>query len=999
MARKHVEQDLGSPVALQLGPSRRWLKISLAAVVATVAIIALASIAILPPGVSPNNFAAELSDAFSSKDYETVIALAEKVKPNDPMFYDCYLLASRAATGLGDWRAAAKFLEPLASETDKRSLHASLMLGEIFRREGELSKAEEAYLHVIENDPTDFAARQRLAFLYDLTGRRWESVPHHITLFSQGQGGIEQLALIADSTRGIEQKDLVDQYRQDAPNDILVQLAIAQTYLGNGRESEALPILRSVVEQAPQLSSAQAALGQALITYSPNAYQGWLDNLSAVAKRHPAVLSTMANWALSQGNIKNAAKLFWQILDVSPENRDATYQLSRILAAGNHPSAAIFARRAQQQEQLRKLVDDAMLTKGQHEPTLTALVNLLSEMGREWESRAWLRLAATANPRSQNIGTLIRSKQTSLPPNSARTLDSHNLTKLADIESVIAELTDANKTESTPSRLPGQQTLASDLPVRFVRSSNGIDFVYNNGANPTTSGARMQEETGGGIGIIDFDQDAWPDIYLTQGNQWPAGQPTPSSNSKYSDQLYRNCSGQSFRIATSFAGLSETDFGQGVSIGDVDCDGFPDIYVANIGQNRLIRNNGDGTFSDLNLPKSESTRRWTTSCLVADLNNDSLPDLYDANYLAGDNVFTLICDGKACSPNVFQGSPNLCYINLGDGSFQLQEDPAPVHNSKSLGILAGRLTQNDEQLSLFIANDQVPNFLIRCESTPDSKRLTFVEQAVLKGVAFNNQGLSTAAMGIAAEDLNSDGSLDFHVTNFLGESNALYVQDESGFFMDIARIAGLQEPSFPYVSWGTQFLDANLDGLPDLVVTNGHVDDNRDIGELYRMPSQFFKSSKPLRFESVPAGDYFSEPHLGRGLAILDWNGDGLMDFIVSNINESAALVTNRTESAGNYLNIVLHGTTSNRDAIGTWVEVTTEKGRWRKQLVAGDGYQASNQRLLQFGLGESQEVSEVIVRWPSGRITTLGDADLNTTLRLVESRPNGHTNAGSNQR
>ena len=997
MTRKRGDLDVGKTKSPQsLSPSRRWLWVSLVAVMVT--LVALASVAIFSPNISPNNSAVEISAAFSRKDYESVITLAEQIAPDDPWFKDSYLLASRAASELGDWRAAANFLEPLASATDKRSLQAALMLGEIFRREGQLSKAEQAYRHVITNDPADFAARQRLAFLYDLTGRRWESVPHHITLFSQGHGGIEQLALVADATRGIDQKELIEEYRRSAPNDILVQLAIAQSYLGDGRESEALPILRSIIQQAPQLLSAQAALGQALINSSPAAYQDWLDNLPANAKNHPAVLTTMANEALAKGNIKSAATLFWQVLDVSPENRDATFQLSRILATVTHPKATMFARRAQQFEQLHKLVDDAMLTNGQHEPTLTKLVSLLSEMGREWESRAWLRVAVSTHPRSQNIASLIRSKQTPLPSNSARTLDSHNLTKITDIAPVIAELTDANETESTSLGEPIQQRLASDAPVRFVQSSNGIDFVYNNGADPATPGARMQEETGGGIGVIDFDQDAWPDIYFTQGNQWPAGQPAPASNPEYSDQLFRNHSGHSFSAATSFAGLSETDFGQGVSIGDVDCDGFPDIYVANIGSNRLIRNNGDGTFSDLDLPKDESTRRWTTSCLIADLNNDSLPDLYDANYLSGDNVFTLICDGKACSPNVFQGAANVCYLNRGDGSFQLQEDQAPIHNSKSLGILAGQLMQDDEHLSLFIANDQVPNFLIGCEASADSKEIIFVEQAVLKGVAFNNLGLSTAAMGIAAEDLDSDGRMDFHVTNFLGEANALYLQDDAGFFMDIARRAGLYEPSFPYVSWGTQFLDADLDGLPDIVVTSGHVDDNRDIGEPYRMPSQFFQNTGQLRFQVVPAGDYFNEPHLGRSLAILDWNGDGLMDFVISNINEKAALITNRTESAGNYLNVVLHGTTSNRDAIGTWVEVATGQGKWRKQLVAGDGYQASNQRLLQFGLGESKEITEIIVRWPSGQVTTLPGTDLNTTLRLVEPRSNHQADAGSNQ-
>lgn len=242
-------------------------------------------------------------------------------------------------------------------------------------------------------------------------------------------------------------------------------------------------------------------------------------------------------------------------------------------------------------------------------------------------------------------------------------------------------------------------------------------------------------------------------------------------------------------------------------------------------------------------------------------------------------------------------------------------------------------------------------------------------------------------MGIAADDIDGNGTTDLFVTNFRDESNTLYLQDPPGLFLDATTATGLHSASVPYVGWGTQFLDADLDGDSDAVLVNGHVDDYRNEGGEYHMRPQFFRNRGNGRFEELPAdevGDWFARRFLGRGLARLDWNRDGRMDFAVSNIGDRASLLTNASESVGHFVNVRLHATRTARDAIGTRVTVTANERSWTRTLLAGDGYMASNERVLQFGVG-STKAANVRVEWPSGTVTQLNDLPVDVLIELVE--------------
>ncbi len=367
--------------------------------------------------------------------------------------------------------------------------------------------------------------------------------------------------------------------------------------------------------------------------------------------------------------------------------------------------------------------------------------------------------------------------------------------------------------------------------------------------------------------MLDLDHDGWPDLYFTQGGKWPTGDLKPSPSPEYVNRVFRNLDGARFVDVTLHAGLGDEGFGQGCAVNDFDNDGFQDVYVANIGRNRLYRNNGDGTFSDVTTASGIDTQEWTTSCVIVDLNADGFPDLFDVNYLTGPDIYTAICDGFACSPKSFEGVPDRAWLSHGDGTFNALPDATPKQDAKGLGVVAVDLYERGRPC-LFIANDQVPNFLLRNLPSETSDNVKFVEEGFLSGLAFDENGLPMACMGIAADDVNGDGRTDFFVTNFKDEYNTLYLQDAVGLFVDGTSAAGLKAPSLPFVGWGTQFLDADLDGAPDIVLTNGHVDDYRRTGGKYHMRPQVFRNIGGGRFEELfapAAGTYFAKEYVGRG--------------------------------------------------------------------------------------------------------------------------------------
>jgi ASPIC/UnbV protein/VCBS repeat protein len=525
-----------------------------------------------------------------------------------------------------------------------------------------------------------------------------------------------------------------------------------------------------------------------------------------------------------------------------------------------------------------------------------------------------------------------------------------------------------------------------------VAAEAGVAFRYFAGSDSSEHGRRMFQFTGGGVAVLDYDADGWPDLYLAQGCRWPpvAGQ------TEHLDRLYRNRGDGTFEDVTAQGRLAEDRFGQGVAVGDFNNDGFPDLYIANIGANRLYMNQGDGTFEDVTQSAGIEGEAWTSSCLLADLNGDGLPDVYDVNYVQSADVYERICsqNGKprACAPTVFEPQPDRFYLNLGNGRFAERTEAAGMNvgGGNGLGIVAGDF-DGSGRLSLFVANDQDANFYWSNETARPGASPQFVERGVLAGLAYDSDGKALACMGVAAGDADGDGRLDLFVTNYYEEPNTLYLQDSSGTFIDATTASGLRTPSYRMLGFGTQFIDGELDGYPDLIVTNGHVEDLSERQVPYEMPPQYFRGLGGGKFAELPAaelGEFFEGEYLGRGLARLDWNRDGREDFVISHLDAPTALVSNVSRETGHYLAVQLRGVRSSRDAIGAEVAIEAAGRRRTQWLTAGDGYQASNQRQLVFGLGAEERVERLHIRWPSGRRQEFAGLAADQALIFVEGSP-----------
>jgi len=872
---------------------------------------------------------------------------------------------------------------PLALEG--RCFLAQLLL---FDR-GRAEEAEAIYRRILEHDSDYGLALQGLASLMEAEGRKWELIPYMLGAMRAGRTESGNLLGVGWVQLPGSNREVMERCRKASPDAPLPLLGMARIAIRENNISQAIKMLQELISLRPNQLEAQALLGRCLAE-SPD-HQQWLKWHAQVPKdivTIPDFWFARGLWLENQGEMHSAARCFWECCRRDPDHPEANYHLNRVLLQLNEPTLAQpFGERARSLELLGQQM--TLIHSRNTNVTLMAdIATRLESLGRLWEAWGWLKLLSEIQPNLQSQRNVARIEQILVNLSLQRTRESSNPAFAVDLSKY--PLSDFQKLGSP---------VASDAPVTSKRikfgdqaSEAGINFLYFNGRDPGAVGLYSYQTFGGGVIVLDYDSDGWQDIFLPQGSHWPAK--TDGQNS--TDRFFRNQGNGQFAEVTGPAGLTDTQFSHGGSVGDFNNDGFPDVYVTNVDSNRLMVNNGDGTFTDVTSNMATTDRYWTCSAVMADFNGDGLPDLFDGTYLGGSDVFTRICRqndiARACSPLVFPAERDRLYLNLGDGRFQEMSEACGTSNpkGKGLGVVAADFDFS-RRLSLFVANDMEANSFFVNETNPDGEpQPKFVEQAVAMGLAYDSDGRAQACMGVAVGDANGDGKLDLFVTNYHHESNALYIQQSNGFFQDESRRAGLRDPSFAMLGFGTQFLDADLDGWEDLVVANGHVDDFTHQGIPFQMQPQLFFNAGHGRFVELPSsqlGTYFQGKWLGRGLARLDWNRDGLDDFAVSHLDRPFGLLTNQTTDSGGFLRISLRGTIGSRDAIGATVTATIGKRVLVRQLTAGDGYLASNHRELVFGLGDSQRVDHLEIRWPAGMVQSYDGYDRNQHLLIIEGR------------
>ncbi|MGE5194132.1 MAG: FG-GAP-like repeat-containing protein [Deltaproteobacteria bacterium] len=922
--------------------------------------------------------------------------IADKLLARDPAAADTLVLAGRAAMQLKEFERALRYFSAVPVAKTRLAAEAKATAGELAYNLGLAHEAEVQLRAAVESDPHYGPANGLLAYLLILEGRSWEALPLLLEPVRQNEYPVEHLLLLGASEPLIANVEQIERFQKAAPDDLVPLISKARQDLRENRDAQAEALLRRIVAAAPDSIEARVRLGEALARGKPDEFAKWHQTLARDVDAHPQIWIARGIWAEQAGLPEAAVRCYWEAVRRDPEHRVANQRLGmQLRVIGKDRQAMPFLERAAKLELLERIVDNirrsAPLTA--RPEVLTAMrqaSQLTEQLGRIWEARAWSDQVLRLDPREEwahaarnRMGGLLDDPRLPQTLESARPDRTVNLADFPLPESTFAAAVGFTR--------PGDAADAPPISFRDDAASAGIDFTYQNGANPDDDEVRLVETTGGGVAVIDFDGDNWPDLYFTQGGTWP---PAATGNPVSPDRLFRNSGEGRFLDVTAGSGLGDTGYSQGATVGDFDDDGFPDLYVANIGANRLYRNNGDGTFRDVSARLPAQNEHWTTSCLLADVNGDSWPDIYDVTYVANVDLGRSVCSRGnelvGCNPGIFRAGHDRLCLGTGDGGFRDVSEEAGilVPNGMGLGIVAADIAGSG-QIDLVVANDAYPNFHFRNTSESPGGIPHFAEQGVWSGLAFDVNGHAQASMGIAAGDANQDGLLDLFVTNFLHEGSTLYVQGPGGLFLDETARFGLREPSLSTLGFGTQFVDADRDGLPDLVVANGHVYDMSERGEPYRMKPQFYRNLGRGRFrEQLPGGTFFQRPQLGRGLARLDWNRDGLEDFAVSHLDTAAALVTNATSSAGHFLAVHLRGRTCSRDAIGTIVTVEAADRVLVRQLTSGDGYQASNQRIVVFGLGQHHEPVRVRLRWPGGREADYPSVPIDREVLFVEGSP-----------
>ena len=531
-------------------------------------------------------------------------------------------------------------------------------------------------------------------------------------------------------------------------------------------------------------------------------------------------------------------------------------------------------------------------------------------------------------------------------------------------------------------------------PFRFtdVTSSAGIHFTHYTGA---FGGKFLPETMGSGCAFLDYDADGWPDILLVNGCDWPGHR-----SQRTTLQLYRNNRDGTFTDVTRAARLDIPDlYGMGVAVGDYNNDGFPDIYITCVGQNRLFRNTGKGTFVDVTKTSGLGNRQsFSTSALWFDYDRDGNLDLLVCNYVKWSPEHDVFCslDGKHksyCTPEAYRGQTCWLFHNRGNGTFEDVTAQSGIFDSscKSLGV-ALLDYDNDGWPGLIVANDTQPNKLYR-----NNRNGTFKEVGVDAGIAFSADGKARAGMGVDAADFNNSGTAGIAITNFDNEMVGLFRATGKGSYDDVAIQAGIGGPTKTMLGFGCLFADFDLDGNLDLALANGHIDETvRNIrGNVgYAQPPQLFLNQGDGKFRDATQeiGPDFSRPRVGRGLAYADFDRDGDLDLLLTTNNGPAFLFRNdpvRGGSAtpGRSIRFHLMGTQSNRDAIGALVRLEAGGTVQTRTVRSGSSYLSQSELPLTFGMGRRDQAERLVIYWPNGRTEEFKNLKVGSSYQIIESK------------
>ncbi len=491
------------------------------------------------------------------------------------------------------------------------------------------------------------------------------------------------------------------------------------------------------------------------------------------------------------------------------------------------------------------------------------------------------------------------------------------------------------------------------------------------------------ESNGSGVALLDYDNDGWLDIYMVNGSTYDAlsGKTTPPHAA-----LFHNNHDGTFTDVAAKAGVTNDRWGFGVAVGDYDNDGWPDIYVSNLGKNRLYHNNHDGTFIDVAEKAGVTLGNWSTGVTFGDYDGDGRLDIFVAGYVHYDMknppipgssaVTTPFCRFRGepvmCGPRGLQGERDHLFHNKGDGTFTDVSVKAGVSDPNAYYGFTAVFADfnNDGKVDLAVADDSTPNYFYINKGNG-----AFEDDSYASGFALNRDGRETATMGIAVGDYRNDGLLDMATTDFSDDYKVLYRNDGDANFTDVSYQTGIAAATIPFLGWGIGFLDYDNDGWKDLLMVNGHVYpevDKQDWGTSYAQRPLLYHNDGGKKFDLIPpvAGTGLATVVSGRGAAFGDLFNDGKIDVVINVQDGVPVLLRNVNPDKHHWVELkLIGGPKSPRDAVGATVYLTANKLRQRGDVLSGGSYISSNDQRVHFGLGDADKVDAVEIHWPSGAI------------------------------
>ncbi len=930
-------------------------------------------------------------------------------RPDDP---DVLFLVAKVAYHSDDPSLSIELLMTacsLESYADDTHVHQAVVA---LLSMGRLYDSIELLENTVRLRPDHHVFRRQLVDFYAMAERPEIAAPHQRVLVQQRKFDLPLLINLAAAGPRTLEEDSVELLVERNPNDLRPLLAKAKRHFDQRDDDAVVSLLTRIIAHHPGFAPAHA------LAISTISRSGDLDTIITVAAQTPADVDqyvrywiALGDWASGKAVNEVAARCYWEATRRDANNSECWMKLRTSLQrlAENHSEFDLetaiehVQTRASLLNRLDQQRREFMVAQADSQRLAVGIAKTLTQLGRPWEAEAWAAIALTltrdpfddaAEYRNSVVATLRRNTPWQV-------IEGHPELKLdfsqLELPEMVRDADEMGATALLPSSLQLSDPPQSKTKLKLINQAaeRGIEFFGFTHPHLDQPGFMLHHTLGCGGGVLDYDLDGWSDVYFA------AAGGTPRLNDSQSNALFRNLGGM-FSETTTMTGTGDTGFGQGIAVGDVNEDGFPDLVVLNFGRNVLYVNQGDGTFENATdrWLGAQADMAWSTSGAIADFNGDSRADLIFLNYCQGPQLTTHRCvakqfdDAPSCSPMTFSADADVFRLGNCEGNFQLQEENVaaePEIIGRGLGIVAGAL-DDDNGIDVFVANDMTNNhYWSAATDTQTAYRMH--ELAMTRGLAGDARGSAQGSMGIAVGDLDHDGRFDLFVTNFADESNVLHRYRGHHSWVDDTNRLGLAPSSFPLVAFGTQMVDLNNDGRLEIVVTNGHVQILSPDGVRadYEQPFQVYEQSPQGKFQLVSPmmqGSYVNSLHVGRALWTMDADRDGMTDLFVTHQTEPVALLMNQSAERQSWVEFQLVGTSSSRDAIGSTVELRCGDQVWEKPLTSGDGYLCSNERLLRFGLNDLQQSDcTVTIRWPSGKIQSHGDLAANTRWLIVESQ------------